>query len=289
MKKIWIWGISLFVMISIVSAGVLMLIERKASVADQQQYVDVVTRDTPTLFLHGFGGSVNSEKFLVKQAQQQKVTQDVITAIVDKEGDVTFKGKWSKKAMNPIVQIELENNKMSDPNRNAEWIKNVLVALQQQYHIKDFNFVGHSMANMSFAHYMMIYEDDASLPQLRRQVNIAATFNGVLNMNEKVNEITVDEQGKPSRMNPPYPSLLVLKDIYKGRNIHVLNIYGDLKDGTHSDGSVSNSSSRSLKYLLGDSPKSYKESKYEGKMAQHSALHENTKVANELIAFLWGK
>ncbi|WP_142297691.1 alpha/beta hydrolase, partial [Staphylococcus aureus] len=87
----------------------------------------------------------------------------------------------------------------------------------------------------------------------------------------------------------PYQQLRVLKDIYKGKGIEVLNIYGDLKDGTHSDGRVSNSSSKSLKYLLGNSPKSYRESKYEGESAQHSQLHENENVANELIDFLWKK
>ncbi|MBG9211539.1 alpha/beta hydrolase [Staphylococcus sciuri] len=45
----------------------------------------------------------------------------------------------------------------------------------------------------------------------------------------------------------------------------------------------------SLKYLLGNSPKSYKESKYEGKTAQHSELHENKQVANEIVEFLWGR
>ncbi|TYK44179.1 alpha/beta hydrolase, partial [Staphylococcus pseudintermedius] len=76
---------------------------------------------------------------------------------------------------------------------------------------------------------------------------------------------------------------------YKGKNIDVLNIYGDLKDGTHSDGSVSNTSSRSLKYLLGGSAKTYRESEYVGPSAQHSELHDNEKVARELIQFLWGK
>ena len=52
---------------------------------------------------------------------------------------------------------------------------------------------------------------------------------------------------------------------------------------------VSNSSSKSLKYLLADGPKSYKESQYTGASAQHSQLHENNKVANEIIQFLWKK
>ncbi len=58
------------------------------------------------------------------------------------------------------------------------------------------------MGNLSFAQYMLTYGNDSSLPQLNKQVNIAGTYNGVLNMNEKVNEISVDANGKPSRMNP---------------------------------------------------------------------------------------
>ena len=165
----------------------------------------------------------------------------------------------------------------------------MLEKLQDEYHINKFNFVGHSMANMSFAHYMLLYGEDHSLPQLNKQVNIAGTFNGVINVNEKVNEISVDKEGKPSRMNPPYQKLLKLKSIYKGKDIGVLNIYGDLEDSTHSDGSVSVSSAKSLKYLLGDSPKSYKELEFKGKEAEHSELHENSDVADQIIQFLWGE
>lgn len=34
----------------------------------QQQFVK---KPIPTLFLHGFGGSANSEKFMVKQAEKE--------------------------------------------------------------------------------------------------------------------------------------------------------------------------------------------------------------------------
>ncbi|ARJ50835.1 alpha/beta hydrolase [Staphylococcus lutrae] len=288
MKKIWIWGISAVVLIILVGVT-FMAINRNASIANNPKHAKFIDSETPTLFLHGFGGSLNSVKFLVSQTEKQGVTQEVITAHVDKNGAVTLKGQLTKKAINPIVQIELENNEESNPKTNAEWFKNVIVALQKEYHFKNFNFVGHSMANMTFAQYMAMYGNDSSLPQLSKEVNIAGTFNGVLGINEEVNEITVNEDGKPSRMIPPYQDLQVLKSVYRGKNIEVLNIYGDLLDGSHSDGSVSVSSARSLKYLLGDSPKRYKESKYEGQTAQHSALHENEKVATELIQFLWHK
>ncbi|ODB81861.1 alpha/beta hydrolase, partial [Staphylococcus sp. AOAB] len=191
--------------------------------------------------------------------------------------------------INPIIKIELEDNKNGDTSQNAKNIKNVLSQLKSKYEIKKYNFVGHSMGNLSFAYFMKMYGTDKKLPQLNKEVNIAGTFNGVLNLNEKVNEISVDKNGKPNKMTDNFKELLPLKNIYKNKDIKVLNIYGDLKDGTHSDGRVSNSSSKSLQYLIGNSVKSYKESKYTGKSAQHSQLHENKKVADEIVEFLWAK
>ncbi|WP_436966108.1 alpha/beta hydrolase [Staphylococcus shinii] len=280
------WGICIIVIVIIVAFITIKVFTQNQSTVEKPAQSNFMNSSTPTLFLHGYGGSANSEKFMVKQAKQNGVTKDVITADVSKVGDVEIKGKLEKDTTNPIVQIELANNKQGDLDENAKWFKNVLTKLQSEYDINKFNFVGHFMGNLSFAQYMLTYGNDPSLPQLNKQVNIAGTYNGVLNMNEQVNEISVDANGKPSRMNPPYQELQQLKEIYKGKNIDVLNIFGDLKDGTSSDGRVSNSSSKSLKYLLGDSPKSYKESKYEGKSAQHSQLHENKEVAKEFIAFL---
>ncbi|PNZ69089.1 alpha/beta hydrolase [Staphylococcus croceilyticus] len=244
---------------------------------------------TVTLFMHGYGGSENSEKYMVKQALNKDVTKDAIVATVDNQGKIHFKGTISNDAQNPIVKVVFEDNKNGDVNQNAKNIKNVLSELKAQYGFTKYNFVAHSMGNLSFAYFMKDYGNDKHLPQIQKEVNIAGTFNGVLNLNEKVNEISVDKNGKPSKMNDNYKELLGLEDIYKGKNIDVLNIYGDLQDGTHSDGRVSNSSSKSLKYLLQDSPKSYKETKYTGKSAQHSELHENKEVANEIIKFLWNK
>ncbi|KMR69616.1 alpha/beta hydrolase, partial [Staphylococcus aureus] len=83
------------------------------------------------------------------------------------------------------------------------------------------------MGYLTFAQYRMTYGNDKSLLQLDKQANIAGTFLGVLNMNEDVNEITVDKDGKPSRMNQTYKQLRGLKDIYKGKGTELLNSYGD--------------------------------------------------------------
>ncbi|PTG10580.1 alpha/beta hydrolase [Staphylococcus chromogenes] len=287
-KKRIIGLLILIITVLIIAVVVVSLFQKRAHWEEQnkKQYVQ---EPTPTLFLHGYGGTKNSMKYLINQAEARGVTKDIVVAHVSRDGEVTFDGKISKGATNPIVQIVLDDNTQGDLNENALWIRQVLEKLQKDYHVKQFNFVAHSMGNVSFAQYMIDYGRDASLPQLKKEVNLAGTFNGVLGMNEEVNEIQVDRNGKPSDMNPPYQEFMQLKSIYKDKNIDVLNMYGDLLDGTHSDGRVSNSSSKSLKYLLGDSPKSYQEVKYEGKEAQHSALHENEEVAQQMIRFLWEK
>lgn len=282
-------GLSILLVTVLIIAVIAVSLFQKRAHWEEQNKKQYVQEPTPTLFLHGYGGTKNSMKYLINQAEARGVTKDIVVAHVSRDGDVTFDGKISKQATNPIVQIVLDDNTQGDLNENALWIRQVLEKLQQDYHVKQFNFVAHSMGNVSFAQYMVDYGRDTSLPQLKKEVNLAGTFNGVLGMNEEVNEIQVDRNGKPSDMNPPYQEFMQLKSIYKDKNIDVLNMYGDLLDGTHSDGRVSNSSSKSLKYLLGDSPKSYQEVKYEGKEAQHSALHENEEVAQQMIHFLWEK
>ncbi len=60
---------------------------------------------------------------MVKQAKQNGVTKDVITAIVSKNGDVELQGKLKTDTTNPIIQIELANNKQGDLDENANGLK----------------------------------------------------------------------------------------------------------------------------------------------------------------------
>lgn len=62
-------------------------------------------------------------KVLVKEAENQGVTQDVITAHVNEAGEVKLKGHLDSDAINPIVQVVLKENKEVDPDVNAEWFK----------------------------------------------------------------------------------------------------------------------------------------------------------------------
>ena len=126
--------------------------------------------------------------------------------------------------------------------------------------------VAHSMGNLTLGYYMLNYAGDESLPKLNKQVNTGAPYNGILGRNDEPNEVKLDENGKPDQMKQEYKDLQQMKYNYPKKSVDVLNVYGDLQDGSHSDGKVTNQSSLSLKSLLNGYVNSYRTFKVEGNM-----------------------
>lgn len=250
---------------------------------------DYIKSSVPTLFFHGWGGSYRSESQMANYAKSHGVTDAIIRADVSPKGKVTLNGKISNNAQNPIIEVNYLNNKNDNYSEDALWMKQVIVLLQKEYNIKRFNVVGHSMGNMTIAYYLLNYSKDKSLPKLNKQVDIAGHYNGILGMNDEPNKMKLASNSKPEKMDSDYKQLLKLREIYPNDQVDILNIYGDKDDGTHSDGSVSNASSKSLRYLVSGRAKSYREKKISGSQAQHSKLHENKEVDKLLINFLWKK
>lgn len=243
----------------------------------------------PTLFFHGYGSSTHAEDQMAESAVHAKASKTIIKAIVDTKGEVTLKGEIPASDRHPIVEVGFENNRNSNYSEDGEWAKNVIVKLQEEYHIKKFNMVGHSMGNMAIMYYMLNNYQDKKLPQLQKQVDIAGHFNGILGVDDEPNKMKLKSNGMPMKMNKTYQELTQIRDSDAYKNIQVLNIYGDKNDGSHSDGDVSNASSKSLRYLVSEKAKSYHEEKIVGKQAQHSKLHDNKQVDKLLIHFIWNK
>ena len=77
---------------------------------------------TPTLFVHGWGSSYHAEESMVAYAQKQHATNSVIRADVSSNGKVTLIGTIKKRAKNPVVEVNLQNNKsiFAGTNRSEE-------------------------------------------------------------------------------------------------------------------------------------------------------------------------
>ena len=109
--------------------------------------------NVPTLFIHGYGGTLNSTKDLVRAAEKAGAAKKMLTARVTKDGQVKLSGHWDKNKYNPMVQVVFSDNRNADFHTDAKWIKHVIVALQQRYGIKSFNAVAHSMGNLGLLTY----------------------------------------------------------------------------------------------------------------------------------------
>ena len=278
---------SLLAMIGLVGVGGWYFISQ-----NQTQAVKAEARKTfiqssrPTIFFHGWGSSSRAERHMANAAKDAGVTKTIIDAKVDKDGRVTLDGSIPKGAINPIVLVNFDNNRGASTRDQGDYAYAVVKALQDTYGITEMNMVGHSYGNMAIVYYMLQHGSDTSLPKLVQQVDIAGHFNGIIGIDEPEN-ITLNDEGKPSSLTESYQELLAVGDHYPQGQVEVLNIYGNTGNG--SDERVTNLSSQSLDYLIKGHVKSYQEKEITGPNGQHSKLHETALVDKPLIDFLWSK
>lgn len=258
-----------------------------AIIYNRKPLTKYVQSTRPTLFFHGFGSSSLAERHMSRAAVKSGVTNTVIEAKVDKSGKVTLKGKIEKGAINPIVLVNYEDNKNPNYSQDGRYALAIVRKLQSEYGFTEMNMVGHSMGNMSIMYYLLDNSGYKSLPKLVKQVNIAGHFDGILGYDFDENTVLDKEDGKPNIMTQSYEELTEIRNLYPEKQIDVLNIFGDRGDG--GDGSVSITSSKSLRYLVEERAKSYREELIKGKGGKHSSLHENGEVDKLLIDFIWGK
>ena len=242
---------------------------------------------TPTLFLHGWGSSINAEKQMTSAAQRAGVTNSVTQALVDRQGRVHLKGHIPPHARNPIIEVGFKDNRNPNYHQDGRWLKQVILKLQQQYQIKNINLVGHSMGNMAISYYLLDNAHNQRLPKLRKQVAIAGHFAGIIGAGDRPHRLHLAATGRPNHMDNNYRTLMGLRQRYPNKQVKVLNIFGDKNDGTNSDGDVTNASAQSLRYLVQTRALSYQERKIVGPDGQHSRLHESRRVDRILINFLW--
>ncbi|MGQ5709646.1 alpha/beta hydrolase [Lactobacillus sp. PSON] len=258
----------------------------QAKVSQKNKTIKKIKIGLPTIFIHGYGSSYHAEEHMVNAAVAAGVTnfKNVIRADVASSGQVKLIGDFSKDVENPIVEVNLEQG-----YGDAQDVRNVLEALQNKYNFKEVNLVGHSYGNLMVANYINDNYQIKTLPTINKVVSIAGHYNGWLGEEAaSTSSIKNKKTGEPEKFSSSFKQLLRLRQHYP-KQIRVLNMYGDLEDGSKSDGSVAVSSAQSYKYLINGRAKSYQEIEFTGKSAQHSRLHRNSQVDKALIEFLWNK
>ena len=195
------------------------------------------------------------EENMVKAAQKAGVTNSVIRADVDANGNVKLIGTISKNAVNPIVEVNYRNNVQLNFKEHGRYARNVVQTLQNEYGIKKINMVGHSLGNISIMYYLLQTAHDLEMSKLNKQVSIGGHFDGLdfkqlpIAIRQPAN-LHVNKEGKPNKTNSTYREMMKLRTLYPNKQTDVLNIIGNI--GGNSDGIVKNASSLSLEYLVAD-------------------------------------
>lgn len=240
----------------------------------------------PTIMLHGTFGKRRSLGGMIARFEAQHLAKKVLDVWVSEQGEISVLGAWDNvlAKQNPIIQVTFENANATELQQ-ALWLKQVVEELARHIHITKLNFVGHSMGGVAIMRYFVEAGNGLDIPITNKFVAIGAPFNGEL---VHATGRTIYDLGSngPKHFFKTYRYIHAFKQRIP-KNLKILNVYGDLKNRSRSDGLVSIDSARSLGFLVKDRVKQYEEYRVSGWMAQHSLLHENKEVDQLVAHYLW--
>lgn len=271
--------------------------------AQDQLKTQYVTSNTPTIFLHGWSSSLRSEKDMVSAAEVSGAASRRMIIHVRPNGKLKVTGTIKKWMVNPIILVRMDNNRAGEV-QYAHWLTKVCKMLKNKYHVNQLNFVGHSMGAYAVIYYNLMNGNNKDVPRANKLCVIAGPYDGIMD-NHKSNQPTsgplmqlwddapnqnrILATGKTKIIHPEYRLLYRLRKNFP-HQARVLNIYGNLGDGSNSDGVVTTASALSLGYILRDHVSFYQTFEAFGDKAQHSALHNNNMAVNKILTeFLWDK
>lgn len=249
---------------------------------------DAQFSDVPTLFLHGFGGDADSMKPMIKSITAAKLGTETEIIHVRANDTLATSGTLTAKNNNPLINVVFDDSTNGNPAHNATVLRAIIEKLHHQYHFKQFNVVAHSMGNSTLAEYLLANANDPDLPTLNKYVAIASISNSFIGGNSgntKASESPLLKTGEPTIKSTMFTHLEKLHTTFP-QAAHVLNIFGNLDNGSNSDGRVPINSAQSLKYLTSPGA-SYQQHEYHGAAAQHSKLKRNPQVEKAVMRFLF--
>lgn len=279
-------GIIVIVSFLLVFGGIYYAKVRYFSPGTLAKQKDIHYSNVPTVFIHGYEGNSFSFGPLLRRLEKGNVAKREMTIVVQADGNLTIEGKLKNYNDNPTIMVLFAKD-VTDEITQSKWIDKVMRYLYQQK-VTRVNLVSHSMGGVSALRYLLEYAGDQT-PETERFVAIAAPFNDleIAEDTEDIFAYELTEKG-PSGETPIYRYFdQAMENLPK--NLQVLNVAGDLKDGTESDGSVSTHSAFALRLLFQKHAKNYQELTVAGKSGGHSAITKSAKLENELIRFIWKK
>ncbi|MEO1773089.1 alpha/beta hydrolase [Candidatus Enterococcus ferrettii] len=238
---------------------------------------------TPTLFIHGYSGTINSFGGMIDRFEKQQLARKELVITVQPDSTLQIDGKLSNARNNPMIQVLFADNKNNEWNQ-SEWIYAVLRYLKTQ-NVEQVNILGHSMGGVSSLRFLTTYGEPEDSPKIVKLVAIGSPFNDFIDTS---NQQTIDEL----LVNGPTQKSDRYIDYENGianvpTSLPMLLLAGELGAGTSDDGTVPLTSALSVYSLVEKNGNPIRQSVFVGPNAQHSQLHENKAVDQQVAQFLW--
>lgn len=243
-----------------------------------------IKNQVPTVFIHGYAGTRLSAGLMIKRFESYGWGQKSAVITIKADGTLAIKGDPA--VPDALIQVLFDSNRMSVMHQ-TNWLWRLMNCLKNHHSIEHVNVIAHSMGGVSVLNYLSKYGSSNQVSHVDKVVTLGVPFN-----DQEVGRDGKEIEYRPLTKYGPLDMTPLFKNIKRHRyfispETAFLNIAGDLKNGTASDGSVSVDSALSLRYLLGT--QTYYELVVTAKRASHSMLHENKEVDRAIGLFLFGK
>ncbi|WP_051999949.1 alpha/beta hydrolase [Schleiferilactobacillus shenzhenensis] len=243
------------------------------------------SKQIPTLYVHGFRGGAHSTQQMVESAARA-TQQDSWLQVIYDSGEITYAGNWTSD-LHPIVQVVFKDNWVGT-RIISHYLEKILPALQEKFGFTQYNAVGHSVGATALVFAEMRNYDNPQFPKLNKLVLVGGPFDGVVALGDLPNFNRFTWTGRPILMNPTYLEMLLSRKRFP-HDAKVLNVYGNINNGTNTDKYITVISAKSIRYILAPIVKSFSEIEVRGLPGEHSMMHDDSLVLKKINRFLYGQ
>ncbi|MGX7418001.1 alpha/beta hydrolase [Carnobacterium gallinarum] len=240
------------------------------------------TNSIPTVLIHGYSGSKWTFFTTDLRYSIENIATPSLVLRVQKDGSLQTSGVYDPAMKHPMIRIEFEDN-TAKLKQNVKWLSSAMAELKNTYHINQIDVIGHSYGGLDFTYFTEYLYNQETFPEIHKFVALGTPFNGSAIGDDGVTDYDLSSTG-PKKESIYFKKLKERQDSIP-KQLHVLNIVGDLDDGSRSDGAVAVDSGLSAKFIFPS--ENYQEVAITGFWAAHSLLHENLKVDRLVQKFLW--
>jgi uncharacterized alpha/beta hydrolase family protein len=239
---------------------------KKISSEKIEEAVKPTESNTPTIFIHGYKGSLRTFETMVKEFELKEEDKSMVTITVEPNGKLVYSEEALKQVKDPLVQLYFKNGTASVDDQ-LTWTKAAMKVIAEIYDTQSINIVAHSMGGLVGTKYIIETDNDKNYPQTEKFVTLASPLKGWV---------------KYVITNPAeedlHPNSAALASLYSDRNkfpkdVEVYSAYG-LQDTL-----VGMESAKGLKEFTDNIITG-------GYMDNHSYIHEDIEVIDSAYSFL---